>query len=306
MTILINGWLNINKPKGLNSTKAVNILKRLIRELSGEKKFKIGHGGTLDPLASGVLPIAIGEATKTVDYIMHGRKTYNFTIIFGENRSTIDAEGKVIDTSDKIPNSEEINAVLKDFQGKIQQSPPAFSAIKINGKRAYDLARQDILKDEDIPTREVEIFNIRFLGFTNHQEAEFLVDCGKGFYIRSLARDICKKLGVFGYVNKLDRTMVGQFDKKDAISLEKLEKIGSLDELKKIIVSVPDSLLNLKIIKLDEESSKIIRNGGLVYLDTNNKENTKEFIRVFDSNDSMIAIGAIESGRLKSVRGFNL
>lgn len=316
---MINGWINVNKPKGINSTKVVGIIKRVIRELTGVKKFKIGHGGTLDPLASGILPIAIGEATKTVDYIMHNRKKYNFTIVFGENRDTIDAEGVVTKTSTYTPNKEEIIKVLEKFKGKIKQAPPAYSAIKINGKRAYDLAREGKLSDKDMTMRDVEIFTLNFIGFienSDNKEVELSAECGKGFYVRSLARDICEELDVCGYVNKLDRVRVGDFYKKDSISLAKLEKIDKLNELENIAIPVQEILSGLPTIELNEFQSKIAKNGGAIHLYREGIINVKvnddiedvknDTFMVLDFTGKMIALGAIVEDKIKIVRGFNL
>lgn len=316
---MINGWINVNKPKGINSTKVVSILKRVIRNLTGVKKFKIGHGGTLDPLASGILPIAIGEATKTVDYIMHDRKKYDFTIVFGENRDTIDAEGVATKTSSYIPTEEEIRKVLEKFQGKIKQAPPAYSAIKINGKRAYDLAREGKLSDKDMVMREVEIFELNFTGFvdgSSGEEVELSVECGKGFYVRSLARDICEELDVCGYVNKLDRVRVGDFYKKDAISLAKLEKIDNLSELENIVIPVQKILSGLPKVRLNEFQSKIAKNGGSIQIYKNERINVvmdddiesvrDKTIMILDFTNKMIALGAIVEDKIKIVRGFNL
>lgn len=209
-----NIWLNIDKPYGFSSAKVVAIVKRA----TGAKK--VGHGGTLDPLATGILPIALNKATKTSEVLMGAKKKYFFRVSFGEFRDTDDAEGKVIETSEKRPNISQIISALPFFIGKIKQTPSRFSAIKINGQRAYDLARKDV--EFVVPEREVEIFSIKLLTFTQ-DFVELEIECSKGTYVRSLARDICKKIGVCGYVSILTRKGVGKFSYEKRISLDVLK-----------------------------------------------------------------------------------
>src|ERR1700674_70194 len=197
----IHGWLVLDKPAGMTSTQAVGAVRRLF----GARK--AGHGGTLDPLASGVLPIALGEATKTVPFVMDGRKEYRFTLRFGEARATEDAEGEVIATSDLRPTDEAIRSALPAFVGDIEQVPPAFSALKIEGKRAYDLARAG--EPVDLKPRRVLIERLALLGRPDTDHADFVVSCGKGTYIRSLGRDLELSLGTVGHLSALRRTAVG-------------------------------------------------------------------------------------------------
>ena len=229
-TIEINGWLNIDKPYGFSSAKVVAIVKRLL------KAKKVGHGGTLDPLASGVLPICINKATKTTEKTMNFSKEYFFDITFGEERTTADAEGEVIKTSNVIPTENEIKNILNNFIGEIQQTPPIYSAIKVNGKRAYDLARNN--QNIELQARLVKVFELNFLGFENEKTAKFSVKCGKGFYIRSLAVDISKALNTVGYVSYLRRTEVGIFKKDNMITLEKLKEIYDNDKLEKYLINL--------------------------------------------------------------------
>ena len=228
--IEINGWLNIDKPYGFSSAKVVAIVKRLLRAK------KVGHGGTLDPLASGVLPICINKATKTTEKTMNFSKEYFFNITFGEERTTADAEGEVIKTSNAIPTENEIKNILNNFIGEIQQTPPIYSAIKVNGKRAYDLARNN--QNIELQARLVKVFELNFLGFENEKTAKFSVKCGKGFYIRSLAVDISKALNTVGYVSYLRRTEVGIFNKDNMITLEKLKTIYENNELEKYLINL--------------------------------------------------------------------
>lgn len=229
-TIEINGWLNIDKPYGFSSAKVVAIVKKLL------KAKKVGHGGTLDPLASGVLPICINKATKTTEKTMNFSKEYFFNITFGEERTTADAEGEVIKTSNIIPIENEIRNILNNFIGEIQQTPPIYSAIKVNGKRAYDLARNN--QNVELQARLVKVFELNFLGFENEKTAKFSVKCGKGFYIRSLAVDISKALNTVGYVSYLRRTEVGVFNRDNMITLEKLKEIYDNKELEKYLINL--------------------------------------------------------------------
>lgn len=229
-TIEINGWLNIDKPYGYSSAKVVAIVKKLL------KAKKVGHGGTLDPLATGVLPICINKATKTTEKTMNFSKEYFFNITFGEERTTADAEGEVIKTSNITPTENNIKNILNNFIGKIQQTPPIYSAIKVNGKRAYDLARNN--QNVELQARLVKVFELNFLGFENEKTAKFSVKCGKGFYIRSLAVDISKALNTVGYVSYLRRMEVGVFNKDNMITLEKLKTIYENNELEKYLINL--------------------------------------------------------------------
>lgn len=216
----ISGWFILNKPQGIGSTKAVSIIKKYY----GVKK--AGHAGTLDPLASGILPIALNEATKTIPYIVDSQKSYDFTICWGEERDSGDLEGKIIHKSDKKPTLEEINAIVPLFIGEIVQTPPQHSAIKINGERAYKLARQGL--DFSVPTRKVTIYALEIIAHIAEQKTRFSVHCSKGTYIRSLAQDIAKSLKTYGYVIDLHRKAVGPFSEENAVSLPYLEKLAQI------------------------------------------------------------------------------
>src|SRR6218665_1082287 len=226
----ISGWLILDKPVDFGSTEAVSKIKWLF------KAQKAGHAGTLDPLASGMLPIALGDATKTVPYVMDGRKIYEFTVAWGEERSTDDLEGQVVKSSDARPTEEAIRALLPRYTGVISQVPPQFSAIKIDGERAYDLARDG--ETVDIPAREVEVFRLSLLGCTPNL-AHFEIECGKGTYVRSLARDFGRELGCFGHIASLRRSFVAPFAEEQMVplaslvALEKIEddqaRLGALD-----------------------------------------------------------------------------
>lgn len=251
----LNGWLNINKPYGMGSTQVVGAVKRILRPE------KVGHAGTLDPLADGVLPIALGEATKTVAYMMDARKAYEFTVKWGVATTTDDAEGEVTATCDKIPEVAEVEAVLTNFIGDIQQVPPAFSAIKLDGKRAYDLARAGEVVE--IKPRQVSVFALEYLG-GDEGHATFRVVCSKGTYVRSLARDIAVALGTVGHVVALKRTQVGSFLLSHAISLDFLEEM--LHKAPDSGDCLPDDVLLPVSVALDDISALTVDMAGATRL----------------------------------------
>ena len=208
----------LDKPIGMTSTQAVAVVKRLFQAK------RAGHAGTLDPLASGGLPIALGEATKTVPFVMDGRKRYRFTVCWGEERDTDDTEGQVVKTSEIRPTAEAIRALLPQFTGLIEQTPPRYSAIKVQGERAYDLARDGEIVE--LAPRPVEIHHLSLMEQTDNRPfALFEAECGKGTYVRALARDIGRILGCFGHICGLRRTLVGPFGENDMIPLEQLEAL---------------------------------------------------------------------------------
>lgn len=209
-----SGWLNVNKPVNYTSTKVVAIIKRIT------KAKKVGHGGTLDPLASGVLPICINKATKQVESMMNHSKTYLFHLTFGELRDTGDAEGVILEKNDFVPTVDDIKNVLPSFVGTIKQTPPVYSAIKVEGKRACDLVRDG--KKVELEARDIVINDLQFNGFVEDKTAEFVVDCGRGCYVRSLGVDIAKSLGAVAYVSKIIRSRVGNFRIENAINVEDL------------------------------------------------------------------------------------
>jgi len=212
----VSGWVIFDKPKGMGSTEAVSKIKWLFNAE------KAGHAGTLDPLASGMLPIALGEATKTVPYVMDGTKVYRFTVTWGEERSTDDLEGVATKTSDNRPSQSDVEALLPNYTGVISQIPPQFSAIKIGGERAYDLAREG--ETVEIPAREVEIDRLEIIEFPDENRTEFEVECSKGTYVRSLARDMGRDLGCFGHISDLRRIEVAPFTDEDLVTLAELEE----------------------------------------------------------------------------------
>lgn len=207
-----SGWLNVNKPKGWQSTRVVSVIKKIT------KARKVGHGGTLDKLASGVLPICINKATKQVESMMNHEKRYLFHLTFGELRTTNDEEGEIIEKNDFVPTLEDIKKVLPNFTGIIKQTPPLYSAIKINGKRASDLAREG--KNIELKARDILIKDIKINGFIGNNILEFVVDCGRGCYVRSLGVDIAKSVGALGYISKIERQKVGDFLLENSLNIE--------------------------------------------------------------------------------------
>jgi tRNA pseudouridine55 synthase len=258
----ISGWIILDKPYGMTSTKASS----LVRRLTGASK--AGHAGTLDPLATGVLPIALDEATKTIPYVVADTKQYSFQVTWGEQRTTDDAQGAVIETSCHRPTPESISAILPRFTGIVHQRPPLFSALKIDGKRAYDLARSgdasimDELKEAIIlKTRPVTIHNIILESIDSKDQATFIVTCGPGTYVRSLARDMAEVLGTVGYVSRLRRVMVGKFHQNDAISLENLRELGHKSKLHCLFLPLGAVLDDIPAVSVTMEEAMMINQG---------------------------------------------
>jgi tRNA pseudouridine55 synthase len=212
---IVNGWIVLDKPRGMTSTHAVARIKRLYDAR------KVGHAGTLDPLATGILPIALGEATKTVFYAVDDKKSYEFTVRWGIETTTDDAEGEAVNTSEDRPTVVDIEAALPKFIGSIKQVPPKFSAIKVNGNRAYDLARDG--EDIELAARPVEIAELKIIDCPDGAHTVFAAVCGKGTYVRSLARDIGRELGCYGHVAALRRTRVGPFTLEECVTLEEID-----------------------------------------------------------------------------------
>ena len=292
----VDGWVILDKPVGLGSTPAVSRVRRLF----GAQK--AGHGGTLDPLASGVLPIALGEATKTVPFVMDGRKEYRFTLCFGQARSTEDAEGEVTATSDLRPADAAIRSALAAFVGEIEQVPPAFSALKVDGKRAYDLARAG--EAVDLKPRRIVIERLELLGRADTDHADFVVSCGKGTYIRSLGRDLAHSLGTVGYLSALRRTAVGPFREEAAISLPKLEALGHSPALLGALAPVATALDDIPALALTEAQADRLRQGQPVLL-TRDAPPSGALLRA-ESGSRLVALVRSDGTSLKPVRVFNL
>jgi tRNA pseudouridine55 synthase len=292
----VDGWVILDKPVGLGSTPAVSRVRRLF----GAQK--AGHGGTLDPLASGVLPIALGEATKTVPFVMDGRKEYRFTLCFGQARSTEDAEGEVTATSDLRPADAAVRSALAAFVGEIEQVPPAFSALKVDGKRAYDLARAG--EAVDLKPRRIVIERLELLGRADTDHADFVVSCGKGTYIRSLGRDLAHSLGTVGYLSALRRTAVGPFREEAAISLPKLEALGHIPALLGALAPVATALDDIPALALTEAQADRLRQGQPVLL-TRDAPPSGALLRA-ETGSRLVALVRSDGTSLKPVRVFNL
>jgi tRNA pseudouridine55 synthase len=252
----VHGWLVLDKPLELSSNQAVGRVKRLLNAQ------KAGHAGTLDPLATGVLPIALGEATKTVSYVMDGEKAYRFTVRFGEARDTDDREGEIVARSDARPADEEIEAALAAFTGRISQVPPLYSAVKIAGERAYKKARAG--EGELPPAREVNVHEFRLVARPDPDHAVFEVECGKGTYIRSLARDLGEALGTVAHVAELRRTAAGPFTENDAISLDKLAETVVHAAPQDCLLPVATALDDIPALALTETQANYLRHGRAV------------------------------------------
>ena len=249
----VDGWVALDKPVGLTSTQAVGKVRRLFDAQ------KAGHAGTLDPLASGMLPIALGEATKTVPFAMDRDKVYRFTIHWGEARATDDLEGDVIATSDVRPAQAAIAEALKAYVGDIEQVPPQYSAIKIDGERAYDLARAG--EEVELKARPVTIYEARLVVCPDADHAEIEIECSKGTYVRSLARDLAEDLGTKGYVSALRRTDVGPFGAHNAISLEKLEELSHSAAHFEHLLVVETVLDDIPALAITAEQAQRVRQG---------------------------------------------
>jgi tRNA pseudouridine55 synthase len=298
----MNGWIILDKPIGLGSTQAVAAVKRNLRE-AGFGKVKVGHGGTLDPLATGVLPIAIGEATKLCGRMLDASKVYDFTIKFGEETAGLDAEGEVVATSDIRPTMAQIEAVLPNFTGAIEQIPPAYSAIKVDGKRAYDRARAGEVVE--IAARQVTIYALSVFEQESKaaiEEVTLSAHVSKGTYIRSLARDISHALGTLGHVTMLRRTKAGPFTLDHAISLDKLNEIGKGAPAKDIILPLEAGLVDIPALDLSPDAAKAIQQGRVL-----TGIATKDGL-YWARDAEMRALALVEQigGELRTVRGFNL
>jgi tRNA pseudouridine55 synthase len=297
----IHGWVAFDKPLGMSSTQGVGKIRWLF------DAEKAGHGGTLDPLATGLLPIALGEATKTVQWAMDGRKKYKFRIKWGEETATDDLEGEVTATSVLSPSKNSIESILKEFMGEITQIPPIYSALKIDGERAYDLARAG--ETPEMKPRQVLIEELILLDASNPERADFEVVCGKGTYIRALARDIGRKLGCLGHLTLLRRTQVGPFTEKDMISLESLEELShkpDRDEaLKGALHSIVTVLDGIPALAVMDGQAAQLRQGQSVLLRGANAPINCEAVLVTHEGRPL-GICEIAQGSLKTKRLFNL
>ena len=319
-----HGWLILDKPRGLGSTQAVGLVKRVLRQ-GGYARTKVGHGGTLDPLAEGVLPIALGEATKLAGRMLDASKIYEFTIQFGEETDTLDTEGEVISRSDRRPPMAAVAAILEYFTGEIEQVPPVYSAIKVDGKRAYDRARAG--EDVEIRTRRVTVHS---LGFANDrfdpelrsafqttagrpdpydpsaplelaESVTLIAHVSKGTYIRSLARDIAHALGTCGHVTYLRRIKAGPFTEEQAISLDKCEEIAKGASLQDLLLPLEAGLDDIPALQLDSVSAQAVRQGRVL-----TEMPQSDGLYLARLGNVPVALMELTASTAKVVRGFNL
>jgi len=298
---LIHGWLMLDKPKGITSTKAVGTVKRIFNAA------KAGHAGTLDPLATGVLPIAFGEATKTVPYVVDGLKSYRFTVCWGAETDTDDIEGNILRQSVLRPERQDIEAVLTNFVGPIMQVPPQYSAIKVEGERAYDLARSG--ETFELKARQVFIDRLNLLEMPDPDHSIFEAQCGKGTYVRALARDIGQILGVCGHIVSLRRTSVNRFTEINTISLDKLIELShsaaGREALIEVLKPVETALDDIPALAVNVSDALRLKRGQTVLLRGRDAPILKGSVYAM-SRGSLVALGEIQQGEFKPTRVFNI
>jgi tRNA pseudouridine55 synthase len=298
----VHGWVVLDKPVGMTSTQAVGAIKRLFQCK------RAGHAGTLDPLASGCLPIALGEATKTVPFVMDGRKVYRFTVRWGEERDTDDAEGRVVATSERRPTPQAIEALLPRYTGTIEQTPPRFSAIKVDGERAYDLARDG--EAVELAARPVEIHRLGLVGVLDAEHAEFEAECGKGTYVRALARDLGRTLGCLGHIHSLRREAVGPFGEPDMISLEQLAALchraaAGEASLADALMPVETALDDIPALAVSRADAARLQRGQAVLLRGRDAPIFRGAVYVTASG-RLVALAEVNRGEIVPKRVFNL
>ncbi|MGC1466280.1 MAG: tRNA pseudouridine(55) synthase TruB [Pseudolabrys sp.] len=298
----VHGWIVLDKPVGMTSTHAVSVIKRLFTAK------RAGHAGTLDPLASGALPIALGEATKTVPFVMDGRKLYRFTVRWGDERDTDDSEGRVVSTSDARPSADAIRAQLPAFIGTIQQVPPRYSAIKIAGERAYDLARDG--ETVEMQPREVTIDRLELVETPDADHAVFEAECGKGTYVRSLARDLGRLLGCGGHVCALRRCSVGPFGPESMILLAELEAVcdraaAGGASLADALMPVETALDDIPALAISGSDAARLQRGQAVLLRGRDAPIFRGTVHVTASGQ-LIALAEVDRGEIVPKRVFNL
>jgi len=295
----VHGWVLLDKPVGMSSNQAVGAVRRIFDAQ------KAGHAGTLDPLASGVLPIALGEATKTMSFVMGGEKSYSFSVRWGQATNTDDLEGDVVSQSDHRPSKSDIEAVLPQFLGEISQKPPAYSAIKVNGKRAYALARQG--ESVDLAARHVRVAALTLRGDADPDHAAFDLTCSKGTYVRSLARDMGEALKTCAHVTSLRRTRVGRFDEKDAISLSSLEELGYRGASRHYLLPVVTALDDIPALAVTGTDANLLRHGQPIVLTRGQVDEMRGMTSAYAAlGKDPVAIGEFKSGRFFPTRVFNL
>jgi tRNA pseudouridine55 synthase len=293
----VHGWLVLDKPAGMTSTQAVGAVRRIFDAR------KAGHAGTLDPLATGILPIALGEATKTVPYAVEGQKDYSFTVCWGAATDTDDAEGRIIATSDVRPEREALEALLPRFTGEIRQTPPAFSAVKIDGERAYDLARAG--EAVELEARPVHIGALTLRDCPDRDTAVLAAQCGKGTYVRALARDIGRALGCLGHVVALRRTRVASFGEGHGVTMDKLNAAADEGEeaLRWLLQPVEAALADLTVLRVGRDDAARLLRGQPVLV--RGQDPYAPGPAYATCKGHLIAVGRIDSGELRPTRVFN-
>lgn len=300
----ISGWINLDKPYDLTSTHAVSRIRRLFDAQ------KAGHAGTLDPLATGILPIALGEATKTVPFLMDADKAYSFTIAWGRTTATYDREGETLATSDVRPTRAEVEAALPRFVGEIDQVPPAYSAIKVDGERAYDLARAG--ETVELEARRVVIHSARVADVPDADHITIEIECGKGTYVRAIVRDLAEALGACGHVSQLRRTRVGGFTEQNAVTLEMLEDLGHKARQSEALLPVETALDDIPALAVTDEDAFRLKQGRSIVLVPRQVEAVKARLKPGSrtvsamAGGSVVALCEMRAGRLEPSRVFNL
>ena len=295
---MLHGWIVLDKPVGLGSTTAVSAVKRLLRE-AGEPKTKVGHGGTLDPLASGVLPIALGEATKLAGRMLDATKAYDFTIRLGCETDTLDAEGQTVATSDIRPTATKVERMLPGFTGEIEQLPPVYSALKIDGKAAYARARAG--EDVAVKPRGVTIHELKLLSAAGPDEITLSATVSKGTYIRSLARDIARSLGTVGHVTYLRRTRAGPFTLEQAISLDFLSEAAKARRIDGAVRPLTAALDDIPALPVTPDQAQLLRHGQKLA-----GFPAQPGLSLATSEGTPVALVEATADGLRVVRGFNL
>jgi tRNA pseudouridine55 synthase len=300
----VSGWINLDKPYDLTSTHAVSRVRRIFNAQ------KAGHAGTLDPLATGILPIALGEATKTVPFLVDADKAYRFTIAWGRTTATFDREGAILAQSEVRPSPDQVAAVLPRFVGEISQVPPAYSAIKVAGERAYDLARAG--ETVELAARTVVVHDARLVHAPDPDHVILEIECGKGTYVRALVRDIAEALGACGHVSELRRTRVGGFGEESAVTLEYLEDLGHKARQSEALLPVETALDDIPALAVTDEDAFRLKQGRSIVLVPRQVEAVKARLKPGSrtvsamAGGSMVALCEMRAGRLEPSRVFHL
>ena len=290
----MDGWIFLDKPKNITSFKVIKRLKKILNIK------KIGHTGTLDPFATGILAIAFGEATKSIRYF-NQNKVYKFNVVFGELKDTDDVTGKTMKKSNIVPTLSEIDQCIEKFIGKLRQTPPQFSAVKVNGKRAYKLARNN--QKFELKAKDVFIKSFECLGSKNKNEYSFIMKCSTGTYVRSVARDLGKMLGTYAYVSELRRVKIGKIEEKDIILLDKFEELVHIGDHFEVMHSIRKVLDDIPAVLINQELSLKFRNG--LSFEYFNKKSENGYLLI-ETEKKFIGIGKVVEGKIKPIRVFNL